>query len=188
MAKNQDGVRVNGGFDGAVSVAAKGTTALPVDPAADLDVAFQEVGWLSSDGLTETFDRDSTDLTAWQGGTVVRTIRTKDSRTFKFQAMESNAVVLGLLRPGSTVSTVGDVTTTVVKPFAGQDERVWVFDLVDGDIRTRKVVKKGQVTEVGDITYSYEDATIYEFTVTVYPDSDGVLYREYTNDPAAELA
>ena len=55
----------------------------------------------------------------------------------------------------------------------------------DGDVGRRRYVPSGEVTEVGDVTASDSAITQYELTITVYPDGDGVLYLDFTDDPQA---
>lgn len=186
MAKDTDNVRVYGDIDSAVSVGPVGTTA-PTTPTAALNASFVELGWISDDGLTETRDLQSDQKRAWQGGAVVRTVRTSDTRRFKFVAWETNKTVMGLMRPGSTPSTSTGVTTTQVKAYTGQDIRAWVIDQRDGAINVRKIIPTGEVVEVGDIVSQNGEIVAYEMTVECYPDSNGVLYTELSDDPAVAV-
>lgn len=187
MTKQVENARVYGDITSGVWVGDKGSTA-PVDPTAEPDEAFEETGWLSDDGVTETRDVDSSPKRAWQGGVIVRTVRSGDSRTFKFVCLETKALTMGLVRPGSTPVTTGGITKTPVKVFLGQDIRAWIIDTIDGDVHTRKNIATGEVTDVADIKNSAGDITAYELTVTCYPDADGVLYDELTDDPAQAVS
>lgn len=100
-------------------------------------------------------------------------------------------VVVGSLTGGSnptigiaetTRGTAGDVTSHV-RPYLGQDQRVWVFDFLDGAYRKRQIISLGEVTGFGDISYT-NDLIVYEFTVTPYLDSNGDYYVEYSNQAA----
>ncbi len=187
MTKQVENARVYGDIDSGVWVGAKGSTA-PTSPTSEPDEAFEEVGWLSDDGLTETRDVDSSPKKAWQGGVTVRTVRSGDSRTFKFVCLETKALTMGLVRPGQEPTTTGGVTHAKVKVFLGQDIRACILDTIDGDIHTRKAIPTGEVTDVADIKNSAGDITAYELTVTCYPDADGVLYEEWTDDPAQAVS
>jgi hypothetical protein len=183
MAGDTDNPRIWLGAD--VYVGAVGSTA-PTDTTTALDAAFKALGLLSEDGMTEKRDQSSDDYYAW-GGVLVRTVRSKFKRTFVVTALEDNATVFALVNPGSTAATAtGTTTRTVKNPTV--NPQAFVFEMRDGDVTRRIVVPKGEVTEVGDVKYSDSDITGFELTITVYPASDGTLYKDITDDPAAAAA
>lgn len=166
-----------------VYVAPVGSTA-PTTLVAALDAAFDPLGLLGTDGLTESRESDSSDFFAW-GGTLVRTVRSKHKRTFSFVALEDNPTTFGLANPGSEIAAAvsGVVTRTIKTPT--KDERAFLFQMSDGDeISRRRIIPRGEVTEIGDVTYTEEDLAVIEFTVTVYPASDGVLFLDIGNEDA----
>lgn len=187
MAKDVDNVRVWGDIDSAVYVATKGTTA-PTSPSTAPGTGWTELGWLGDNGLVESRNVKADQKRAWQGGALVRTVRSSDSRQFKVVAWETNATTIGLTRPGSTPTTTTGVTHTPVKAFTGSDIRAWVIDQRDGAINNRKVVATGEVVAQGDIVGKNGEIVAYEYTIEAYPDSNGVLYDEYTDDPAVVIA
>lgn len=186
MAKTAANARVYGDVDSGIFVGDVGTTA-PTSPTAAPGAGWTELGWMSDDGLTETRDVSADQKRAWQGGAIVRTVRSSDSRQFKFVCWETNATVIALTRPGSTPTTATGVTTTPVKAYTGQDEKAWLYYQRDGAIDTLKHVARGEVVEMGDIVSSTGEIVAYELTVECYPDSNGVLYTEITNDPAVAV-
>lgn len=187
MAKAVENVRVYGDIDSAVYVGDKGATP-PTDAVAAPGAAFTELGWLGDDGLTETRDVSADQKRAWQGGALVRTVRSSDTRKFKCVAWETTATVMALTRPGSEVTTTAGVTHTKVKAFTGSDIRSWIIDQKDGDINVRKIVAQGEVVEMGDIVSKNGELVAYELTIECYPASDGTLYEEYSDDPAVAIA
>lgn len=180
MAGDTDNPRIWEGAD--VYVAEAGSTG-PEDVTNPWPDGWDALGLLSEDGLTESRDQDTTDHYAY-GGILVRTTRSKHKRTFKVTCLEDNAVVFGLVNPGSTADTSDGLTTRAIK-VPTTDPRAFGFEFRDGEITKRIVVSKGEVTEVGEVTYSDSEMAVYELTVNIYPDADGVLYYELTNDPAA---
>lgn len=150
---------------------------------------FGEVGWLSSDGITESHGMDSNPVNAWQGGSQIKILKNNETRSFKFQALEENAVVMGLLRPGSTVSTAGNVTTTRVKSATGSNRLPFVIDLIaDASTKKRICIDSGEVSEFADVVYTDSALTVYEFTVSVYVQSDGGFYTEYSTAPGVAVS
>lgn len=171
-----------------VYVAPVGTTA-PTDVTTAWAAAWDALGLLSEDGMTETREEESTDHYAW-GGILVRTTRSKHKRTFTVTALEDNPTVWGLVNPGSTATTsagptppAGVTTRQVYVP--GPDPRAFGLELVDGDITKRRVIPRGEVVAVGDVTISDNEMAMYELTINVYPDGAGVLYIDITDDPQA---
>ena len=176
MTKDLANVRIYGDSDSSVWVADKGTT-LPTTLAAP-GAGFEEVGWISEDGVSIAQDADSASFAAWQGGKIVRRRRTSQEDSFTFQALEENAVTMGLLLPGSTVSTTSGVTKYVPADGIVSDERAWVLDFHDGDVHKRYNIIRGEVTEVGEIAHQNTELTVVEFTVAVYE------YEILSNNPA----
>lgn len=126
MAKSANNVRAYGDTSVVVGPVGYG---FPTDPTTVYSAGVTEVGWLSEDGITETFNRDKKDVKA-NGGKVVRVIRTADGRTFKFQCLEQNAVVMGLIRPGSTpITTAGTAEVQTVTLTGTGTAGVWALTL-----------------------------------------------------------
>lgn len=178
--KNTDNARFYGDLASAVYVAPKGTTG-PSDLAEP--AGFEELGWLSEDGITFDRDEDNTVLRAYQGATVVRRKTNSVDDSFTFQCLEETATVLGLYYKGQTAEVTGTGDAAVakieLKDQARSDERAFVVDVVDGDITKRHVIPSGSVG-TGSLTYSNGDATVYEFTVSINGNDAYVL----TNNPA----
>lgn len=163
-------------------VAPVGTVA-PTNIVGAWDAAWEVLGLLSDDGMTESRNEDVTDHYAW-GGVLVRTTRSKHKRTIKITALEDNPVVFGIVNPGSEAATVGGVTTRTVK-VPSADPRAFGLELVDGDITRRRIIPRGEVVTIGDIASSEAGMSMYELTINIYPDADGVLFLDITDDPQA---
>lgn len=159
-----------------VYIAPVGSTE-PVDVTAAWDAAWDAVGLLDGEaGLAESREEDSTDYFAW-GGTLVKRARGKHKRTLKFVALEDNDTVFSLVNPGSTRSESGGLTTSTVK-VPKRDEFALGLEVRDGDKVKRRMAKRAEVQEVGEIKEAEGDMTVYEITVVIYPESDGTLYTE----------
>jgi hypothetical protein len=182
MAGDTDNPRVWVNAD--VYVGAVDTPA-PTDLVTPLNAAFEALGLLSEDGMTEAREEDKTDHYAW-GGILVRTTRSKHKRTIRVIALEDNPVVFDLVNPGSEAETTGGVTTRTVKT-PQPNKKAFVIEQSDGDITRRISIPTGEVLDVGDIETSDSTLAQKELTITVYPDEEGVLYHEITNDPQAAV-
>lgn len=166
-----------------VYVAATGSTG-PTDLTTALDAAFDAVGLVDGDeGFTEGREEDRTDHYAW-GGILIKTTRAHHKRTVRFVALEDNVVTFGLLNPGSTTATLtGTDTRTVKTPVS--DKRSWVFELSEsGSVKKRRHIPSAEVTDVADITDSEGNVVAYDMTLSVYPASDGTLWKDIVPTPA----
>lgn len=181
MTKDLANVRIYGDSDGAVHVGALGAT-MPTTLAAVVEATFPEVGWISEDGVNVANESDNASFTAWQGGKVVRRRVTSSSDQFTFQALEENAVVMGLYLPGADFSTTTGVTTIVPADGISSDERTFILDFHDGAVHKRYNVIRGEVIERGEVPHQNTEMTVYEFTVAMSE------YEILTNNPAVEVA
>jgi hypothetical protein len=153
------------GVTGDASVAPEGT-ALPTDTTTALNAAFEAVGYISEDGVSQSISEDITDLKAWQNGDVVRKIQTSHDLTYAFTMIETSDVTLETF--------YGNYAAGVVQIDGEQlDHKSWVLDVEDGDDDLRIVIPDGQITERGDIVYQNGDAVGYPVTITCFPDGSG---------------
>ena len=156
----------------------------PADASAALDSKMVGLGYVSSDGLTETIDRSTEKITAW-GGDTVKVVQTEHSVVYKLTLTETaNAEVLKAAYGDS------NVTTTPASASKGTLHKIlvnsktlepssWDFEMADGGADIRIFVPNGQVTSVGDITYSDEEVVGYELEIEALPDKDGNKAYKY---------
>ena len=160
---------------------------LPTDASTQLDVAFQEVGYVTADGLTEATNQDLTDIFAWQGNALIRTIQGQYTKQFTFAAAETNLVTLGVQYPGSTINQTAE-GVSIAEKSPTPDVRNWVLHGIDGSRALRLVIPRGQVVERGDVVWSAENITVYEWTLRAYPDTSNVVVYRYYLDAALASA
>lgn len=168
-------------LSGAVSKAIIGT-ALPADASTALVVAYKDVGYISEDGVTESRERSTSDIKAWQGGAIVRTLVTDGKITWKFTMIETN------IRSVETYYGAAVAATSIlIVPTATGGRFVWALDVIDGAALSRVVIPQGEITEVGDLQYtSSGDPLGYEVTLTGYPDATlGATAKKYFSALAA---
>ena len=163
---------------GAVYRAPIGTT-LPTDASTSLAAAFEDMGYISEDGITNSNSPDSEKIKDW-GGQTVLVVTNEKPDTFKIKFLESlNEDVLETVYGVSNV-TVGSNTITVVANASALGEYIYVIDMVmTGGALKRIVIPKGSLSELGDIVYKSNEAVGYEVTLEALPDSSGNTHYEY---------
>lgn len=148
---------------------------------------FTALGYVGDAGLTESRTRTTDKIKAW-GGDIVKVVQTEFSVTYQFTLYEQlNANVLKAINGDSAVSTTAATSTTgTLQSVAVNGDTLpklpWIFDMKDGDAKTRIVVPLGQVTAVGDIAYSDAGVIGYPVTVEAFADGSGNQAYVYTDD------
>lgn len=168
------------GVTGAVRVATLGTT-IPTTMAA-WGAGWENCGYISDDGLTESNGQSRATFTPWQGRSPIRTEITEDTTTFQATFWESNwqtvSLYYGVGLDDVTVTGTGDTTLVVFDTGnPRQDARMFGFDVLDGVYARRMIVPYGEVTEKGDLTYKSDTLIGYPVTMTAYKGPDGYSVR-----------
>lgn len=163
---------------GALYVAPAGT-AVPTDATTALAAAFKGTGYISEDGLTHEITRDSEDIKAW-GGDTVMTTQTDYSEKFTFSLLETlNGDVKKLVYGDANVTETSGAISAISNS-KELEEHAMVFEMVQGTRAVRRVVPCAKVSEVGEITYVDGEPVAYQLTVTALPDASGNTSYEYT--------
>lgn len=159
-------------------------TALPTNATSALNAAFKCLGYVSSDGVTNSNSPESGDIKAWGGDTVLTYLASK-ADTFAFTLIEClNVDVLKTVYGDDNVSgslTEGIAISANAKQ---QDNSCFVIETVLNGKLKRIVIPDAGVTAVGDITYADESAIGYNTTITAVPDTQGNTHYEYIAEPA----
>lgn len=173
---------------GAIFIAPLGTT-LPTNATDTLDAAFENVGYISEDGYTNSNSPETDSIKAW-GGDVVANPLTEKEDTFQWAMIEaSNVVVLKAVYGDTNVT--GDLETGIEVRANNREamERAIVIDtLMKENIIKRTVIPRAALTEVGDIVYKDDELIAYETTFSAHPD-ESIAYdthREYLIAAPAE--
>lgn len=160
------------------------TVTAPTTAVSTLDTDLKDLGFLSEDGIEENYDDDVTEIPAWQGGQIVRRVRSKSSATFKMKIIENTRLALELYHSGSLVESDGGSGWKLPIMSPVQDRRKFVFDVIDGTEVLRIWIPDGEVFERGAVVYKGDEAIGYEVTITAYPDADGLVAIKFSNSAA----
>jgi len=172
---------------GAVYVAPIGTT-LPSTADEDLSAnsAYTCLGYVSEEGLENANDLETSEIKAWGGITVYRSLNGL-SDTFTLKLIESlNVDVLKAVYGDSNVTTTANGDIKVSVKAENPQEKIWVFDMaLRGGIPKKIIVSDGAITSRDAITYNDSDAIAYGITVSAYPDANGESHYELSSEGAA---
>lgn len=172
---------------GAIYTAPLGST-LPKNATEVLDEAFQSLGYISEDGLTNENSPESDEIKAW-GGDTVAVVQTDKPDTFGYTLIEHLNINVLKEMYGET-NVTGDLETGITVKANSQElkEHALVIDMqLKGDILKRIVIPSGKISEIGEISYTDSDAIGYEVTIQAVPDTDGNSHYEYIQKkPAGE--
>jgi len=139
---------------------------------------FTAAGYIGEDGVTETNERSTDRIRAW-GGDTVKVVQTEHNVTYQFTFLETlNAEVLKAVYGEDNVTTTAATVSTgtlheVQINSATLPHKSYVFEVKDGDAKIRIYVPDGQITEVGEITYSDSEVIGYQVTVEAFADELG---------------
>lgn len=164
---------------GSVYRAPIGTT-LPTDATTALDAAFECLGYVSEDGLTNTTELETENIKEWGGATVLNVQTSKDD-TWSMTLIEAmNIEVLKMVYGGTNVTGTLTDGITIKANNTPQAPASYVFEMIFNDNAVKRVVlPSAYVTEVGDITYVANEAVGYETTLTATADAQGNTHYEY---------
>lgn len=179
MSLNAPAVRI--GITGEL-YAGPTTATAPTDSSSSLDPDFVGMGYVSEDGVTETYDDTVEDIVAWQNATVVRSTTTDSKATLQMTLIETKGKVLELFHKGSSVEAAGSGQWKIDVKAPDTDRRSFVLDVIDGSKHLRIYVPDGEVTERGEITYANGEPISYQITITCYPDSNNVVLTKFSDD------
>lgn len=187
MAANADNVLVGSG--GTIFVAPVGTT-MPTNIDTALNAAFEEVGFISEDGITVSAGVETAEINAFQSFYAIRRLVTGRSLDLGFALREWREVNLLLAFGGGEVTEAAGVYT-YTPPAAGDAlfERAMVVEWRDGDKDYRLCVPRGVVTEAVETNITRSAAADLPVTFSVLTDdSETAAWSLISNDPGLEPA
>jgi hypothetical protein len=185
VAVNASLARIFGSDSDSIYLAPLGTT-LPTAIDGVLDPAFEDIGWLHSDGITESFTGSKTEIRGHQGARVVRTRIETPGTTVTFVALESKPQTKALRYDEKSSTVTAGVRKT--KRGAGQkvSARACVVDVFDADditVKERWVFDRIEISPNGDRVFVNNDIAGFPFLAEVIGD-----YVTFESAGVAKLA
>ena len=156
-------------------------TDLPTDAITSLDAAFQCLGYVSDEGVTNSTAIESEEIKAWGGDTVL-TPQTGKTDTFQTALLESlNVDALKAYFGDDNVTGTSLESGLTIKCNSKElQSSVWVFEMIAaGNIPHRVVIPNAKPTEMEDITYVDNEPVSLGMTLTALPDEEGNTHYEY---------
>jgi hypothetical protein len=176
-----EAVRV--GVTGKVYVGPLGT-ALPDDVTTPLNAAFESVGFISEDALTEALSITTERLRAWQRPVGIRSLTTEVEWTFEFGMLETSPLVLDLYYGGAETTVDTGVATTGILAWPTSTQRAMVIEIEDGDVITRYAIPVVEIGDREEVNHTNTEGTIWGVTVNVMGSNLDEMAFRITNDPS----
>jgi len=174
MTVNSALARIFGSDSDSIYLAPIGTT-LPTSIDAALDSAFEDVGWIHSDGITEAFMGSKTEIRGHQGARIVRTHMDTPGTTIAFHALESKPQTKSLRYDEKDVTTAAGVRKSTRSPGQKISARAAVVDIFDADdvtVKERWVFERVEVSPDGERVFVNSDISGFPFLAQVISDYD----------------
>lgn len=165
MAVNSANARIFGSDLDAIYLAPLGTP-LPQSIDAPLDAAFEDTGWLHSDGITETLTGSKSVIRGHQGSGVVRTRLEESGTEIGFHALESKPQTKSLRYNEKSVTTAGGVRKVVRGAGQRVSARAAVIDIYDADdttVKERHVIERFEIVPDGERVFAGTDIAGFPF-------------------------
>lgn len=174
MSVNAELARIFGSDLDAIYLADVGAT-LPTDLDGVLDPAFEDVGWLGADGITESPTGTVNKLRGHQGNGVVRTRVTEGGTTVSFNALEDKELTNSLRYFERSSTTTAGVRKSKRSPGQRITKKSAVIDLIDADndaVKVRFVIPVLEIAPNGDKVANSTDIASFPFVGEIIGDYD----------------
>lgn len=174
------------GGTGKVYAAVVGSTA-PTNATTALPAAWIDLGYISEEGVTATFGKETETIQAWQSLYPVRRVVTSASAMVKFNLQQWNLTTVPFALGGGTVSepTAGIFKYVPADP-ATIDERALVVEWTDGSRHYRLYFPKGMVVDAVETNITRTASSELPITYEATPTSGTNAFNLFTDDTALD--
>lgn len=165
MTVNSANARIFGSDSDSIYLGPIGST-VPTTIAAAPGAAFEDVGWLHSDGITEAFTGSKSEIRGHQGARVVRTRMETPGTTISFHALESKVQTKSLRYDEKSTATATGVRTTTRGAGQKVSARSAIIDIFDADdvtVKERWIIPRLEISPDGDRVYANNDIAGFPF-------------------------
>lgn len=157
MASNE--VNLGAGMATGMFFTAPAGTALPAYPSEELAADWEEVGFISQDGITWHHGRSAEALKDWSNS-IRRMLQSSDDKTVAGTIISTTKMVLETIFGAGNVTEVaatadhGKLESVEVKEGVMSDEAAFLFLMKDGDDTFMLGTTKGFITNLDDISFA----------------------------------
>lgn len=172
MALNDAEVR--GSITGDLYYAPIGTAKPPI-PSLDtpLPPIWKPVGYFSDAGATKSHSADKTDKFAFQNADIVRTLTGETYATIAVELIQENKDNLEFIHNSTVDPEDGGIDVRV----GSAKKQSFTLVIIDGEDLLYIWIPVGEISEIGDTTYSSSELRVYPITIKAFG-SNGRHYRE----------
>ena len=186
-SNNTDNVSSAKGVKGGYIFRAPVGTTLPTDIETTLDPAFKVLGFISEDGYVESLETDSEDIVDMNGD-LMDSPQTSRVESAQFTLAEIKAETLKVQYGDENVTDANGVISVKHNGDSVTTSAYVLELLLKNGRRWRKVVPKGQSSELDDLTIAVGELCARAITMKYLTDDQGNTCYDYFESTETEAA
>ncbi len=160
---------------------------LPETLSDPLDSAFYDLGYASTDGVTDSFGQEVSETEAWQSADAIHRRVTKRTRGLAATMLQTNRDNYALAFGGGTWTETAPGEYEYNPPADNDDlvEYVVIAEYEDGDDKERVILKRATMTEGVEIQRVRNEAAQYPLKFdALRPEGEDSAWKMQSNNPA----
>lgn len=182
----QDAEQVTVMLDGAIYVGEVGETE-PTDPSTAPGAGWEDLGHVTTAGITFTLTREVTDIDSVWEPDPIRKLVTRVPKTLAGILQQLSAITMPFAFGGGVVTEPDPGVFLYEPPDASElDERAMLWEIHDGNKDYILGYRRGLMTGTATMTGVRNDATLLPFEFSVLTPAGAKPFFLLTNDPAFE--